>query len=378
MSSIRGITPMVTAWLVGIAQAAASATDAARVEKWRDAAWRDSTRLPSLRGGFACHIEYLLVPPDDELNQLRAEVPGKPEHPRKAELEQFEERLRGTPTIQRFVVYSAGDDRWRCCLDLGGVWIDSAVNRGLGWTLSRDDLNIFSLADDRQEGRDPRSERNLFATPLSRLMDGGFGECARGGLLPGPMEVRGDRWTFRAATPPLSEGAAPAFQVVFSGRWDEGLERGFVDELNMMMEPIYRDGFGSSIRFANWQVDPELGVWIAGSVESRFPDGRLDARYVFDGAAAIGEGGIDAILALPTPGSVDPVRGPATFRSIFDHRDASVKILRDGVPVPAGTINPAPGASSTRDRWLRPVGWFLFGSCLCLYVWLRLRRQSLT
>jgi hypothetical protein len=345
--------------------------DARVIERWIAQAWDASTHVPNLGAGFAFRIEYHLVPPDDELEQLRAEVPDKPEHPRAAELAQYEERLRGHPSTQKFAVFLASDDRWRCNQEIADTWIDAAVNGPLGWKLQAEALSIYPMnAAGQREAGDPRGTRNVFAATLSKLTDGGFGQAARGGLIPGPVSVKGDRWSFRAISKGDRDGA-PTQQIAFEGHWDQSLDRGFVDRMTFLEEHPVRDAFGNIVSFVSWHKDEQLGIWVAARAESHFPDGRLDAKWILEDPIPFGPGGIEALLELPKPNGTDPRRGQVAFRSIFDFRDRSVSNVESAKITRVGSIEHTASEKEIRNRWLRPAGWVLVAIAIAWFLRLR-------
>ena len=104
----------------------------ARLKSWLDRAWEEAQTLPSISdASLRWRVEDRFVPTQAELDALRKEVAGRPDHPKRPQLNIYERRLRDGPDVVHYELWLDGEDRWRLNTNfppgfLDGGYIDTA------------------------------------------------------------------------------------------------------------------------------------------------------------------------------------------------------------------------------------------------------------
>jgi hypothetical protein len=321
-------------------------------------------------------VEYHVVPPEAELEQLRRDVASRPEHPLKGQLAEYEKRRLGEWTTHRFTYFAESDERWRICMELFGAYQDSAVRGREAWQLDATHLRLFDLTRlGESSAVDPRRKSTVFKNHVSQLLDGGFAVGSGMGLRVADVRVKGDAWTFRA-NDAERPGAPASYEVRYEGRWDAAAGRGFCERMTLPSADMYQDGWGTVCELEGWRFDEVLGAWAASRATSRFPDGRVDATVVRESSVSLPPDGMEGVLREPKPAAIDTVRGKVAVRFIENFRDLSVSEATEAGTMKVGTIQYDFGARRSEREWLRPVGWALVAAAAGLLIWIRATRKG--
>lgn len=347
------------------------------VRAWFDAEWERSLKFPSF-DGYSIAFEtadHLPVDPD-EVARLRAQVKGKPEHPQFADLMQYEAMLKA-PVVNRFRVFSGGQDRWRFNADMqGGVWLDVAISDRASWNLTSDILRLF---DRSQEGIDLEqsvgSHTYTFMPILGRILWGGLTLGRQASLTPSDFRVAGDRWSVTLATKPESPPNV-TFHVVVEGRWDDSAKRGFAEALKVIKNGFAPEAVGESDRYLDWTYEPAAQRWLCRRIEQFDPKGKLLHVYRLLSIEPLPAGGLDAVLRAPEPTGEDVIRGPLTVRHFEDRASRKYRSVAGGVvsesrPLPMSSTPKRPSTS-----WLRPVGWTILAVLVVTFIAMKFRRAA--
>src|SRR5690606_18935375 len=135
----------------------------------------------------------------------------------------------------------------------------------LSWTLSHPELAVYSphrFPADRHY----HSYESGFAYQLGQLFYGGLNTLSGADMDPGTYAAGGD--VIRVTVGPTAGTSA---SIVL--RWDNQLERGFLEDLRF--ERAGGDFSGRRIRFSDWTLDPELQVWRADAATEYNHDGSI-------------------------------------------------------------------------------------------------------
>ncbi|MCL4740593.1 MAG: hypothetical protein KJZ54_00155 [Phycisphaerales bacterium] len=299
-----------------------------RLESWLSRAWEEAQTLPSIPdASLRWRVEDRYVPTQAELDALRNEVAGRPDHPKRPQLNIYERRLRDGPDVVHYELWLDGETRWRLNTNfppgfLDGGYIDTAWAPGSAWKLAPRGLTIAESSPETESAQTLLSSRSTFTSHVSRLLDGGMG-VARTMRLTERAEpvLDGTRWSVVASSEPIASGVRR--RVRFSGVWDRDADRGFVRAAEVIESPS-----NSQARWDidSWIYDDTLGRHVATTIRYR-ADG-VDQRIVFEGAGVIPKGGFDALTRTPRPGETDPIRGRVDPPAVRDHTRGTT-LLRD-------------------------------------------------
>jgi hypothetical protein len=178
-----------------------------------------------------------------------------------------------------------------------------------------------------------------------------------------PAELTGLKWSFVASMgPPLPE--EQRLRVRFAGRWDEGLERGFVENVEVVRSPTSTP---SRWQIEDWVYDDGIERHVATQIHYTAPG--FDRLIVYEGSEPDPPGGFRALTAVPTPGKEDVVRGRVDPPHVRDLRTGEVRV-RDAVSGEVVTRR-EPAASDRVDsegslwRW---IGIVLLGLVITLVI----------
>nr|MBP9899147.1 hypothetical protein [Gemmatimonadales bacterium] len=117
----------------------ASPPTESEVREWLGSECKSTMSLRDAEGKlFRWHIEYFYVPPTSQIQALREEVRGKPEHPKLKLLEKYEKRLKDGPFLDPIACYYIDSKTWRIVDDLAevvepGYFMDSAHTASESW-----------------------------------------------------------------------------------------------------------------------------------------------------------------------------------------------------------------------------------------------------
>lgn len=344
------------------------------VAEWLASEWKAAQQLPDLGGkGFRYKTEMYAVLSAAELRALESQVQNKPEHPRRHELLAEKGRAARGPDVFRTCIFSDGAG-WRYSFDSSSrSFIDAALTGSQAWQLTQDSL---SLADPlaARDHQNPQTwiagHESVFVLELGSLLHGGFSMGRVSQVVPGPIHVRDNRWSFEAAAPQMDGDGRPLFAVEFKGRWDDSAQRGFVESC-IITRHTDKKHLGSTTRYVDWKLAPELGLWVASRAEEVDPKGKVWRAIVFDGVLETRKSFVELTQA-PSPGWADPLRPLPNLTAVADYRTGTLTRTRedgteDSVALPGVERQASLG-------WIKAAGWILAVVCVvATAVWIRLR-----
>lgn len=337
-----------------------------RFAAWLEQAWTDAQELPQL-DGVVLRIRSTNVDQGapGELERLRADVSGRPDHPGRRRLDSLEQTALGLPYWSVMTVRLADSNRWRINFDDShGFFFDTALNDGVFWRFGANQLTIGE-ASAAPPGFEPESSLADFRQSIGFLRTGGFHLASSLGLTRDEavsMESQGV-FRFRAT----QQGGAV---VEFAGRWSEEVGRGFIDEFRLVKIPGAAGEERMSWVMRDWKFDLTLGDWIAARVEEFAADGRPIARWELVDANLEPPERLEELLEIPRWDGADPLRDPLTVRAVADHRDSGSKMSH----VEQGRLEPVSPASRTVGGIFGSVAWWWAIPPLVVLVVVRIRR----
>ncbi|MBX3402468.1 MAG: hypothetical protein KF699_03550 [Phycisphaeraceae bacterium] len=373
-------TLVLTACTVGPATIAAALdpTDE-QVRAWLASEAKRAARFdvpPSLVVQWTQEDYNTLTP--DELTSLRAEVAGKPYHPKRVLLDNAERQIRdGKQSVHMFWL-SDSRGRWRFGLEYPGQLVSDTVYdpSGQSWQRGNGTLKLFRARDVEAGGvvdQDPKAEELTFRPAIDRILFGSLGANSALGVRMQAVQVDGDRWVAEFFLP---TEAGRAGEMTITGRWSEEHKRGFVEQLEYA-RPRVPGHRGDRVRFYGWTHSPDADIWVATDIQ--FFDGlnRMERRYTSVDVRALSATDVRIALDVPTSGAVDTFRGVVRLSRRLDYPAGRDERLDPD----AGTIAESRtlrghGTSPAPDR-RRLLGWTVLGAISVIASLLICRRVGL-
>lgn len=329
--------------------------------------------------GISWRTEDLLYQTPEEISAMRARVEGRPEHPDRSELDSIERMIRNGPFVMKFRLFARNDSAWRHMNDQDGWFSDTIVSPGIAWSSNPRTLALYPADPGRRSaetgGHDPANTRKAFVFELSKFFHGRVDEDTLAGFTVAAPEVAGRQWVVQCVIDEPS--AQRRRKMVYSGEWDESLQRGFVRSwVTSLEQQGVPDIILGSETYDEWALDSVLDRWRATKVLLMKPDGRVWRRNVYEGPLELPEGGWKSVFEPPLHGDVvtDVFRGEIKPNKIFDFRThKGESISANGERVAFNIVPKGPSDSNT--KW-RIIGWVLLGSFAGAVVILVVRRRK--
>lgn len=329
-------------------------TDQSDIQAWFQSEWDAAARDYDLSGvKIRWRVDGLKVPPADEIARLRESVKGRPDHPEKGYLELIERRLRGEDLATRIQLWWLSDSEWRVSEDdgQGGYW-DRACTRGTCWSVTRDQLNIVSLAR-RPTGFDVHYDASptIASTKLdARLfLTGGLHSVAAMGSKVPILTRSDDGWVARCS------GRTNDLDCSIRVERPSTQDRWHITEVEIRVHGGSRPAGMWSCRSSDWQYDEVIARWVASKIVET--DSVTGVRtLVFDDAAAFSVEEGRMMFAVPDHQRADAVRGQWSFASVRDLREGAARYTQRSEK---GFVGVEPGATPAERsrRMLRYTGW---------------------
>lgn len=320
---------------------------------------------------FAYRVEFVYVPPAEDLEQMRRAVADRPEHPQRMELAHYERVLAGQAYTDSKVWRLKG--MWR----LSQSWEhkpnfpywDFARGRDGAWQLTEDSLTLASTDVGSVGGSAHASVSSGFTWETSLFQTGGITAAVANRVELAPVLDGDGRWTASGRRLDATGGAA----CTARGAWHRDRGWGTVEESEFSRLDAAGAVVGASRHLAtDWRYVPELKRGVAHEVLELREDGARDKRLTLAGITPFTSAEFEALTAVPKPGGVDPVRGRLTFTSISDERGDE----RRHASVEDGKVMwPSPAPEGRPSRGLRIAGWASAVFVIATIVLLRLRRS---
>lgn len=345
------------------------------VQAWFDREWNSPLVTPELVAGHMVRWreENLYVPPKAELDRLRKDVRGHPDHPERGLLARYEGTAAGNPNVFEFTFWSGGKDYWRLNDDQSGAdyakwggkrFDDKVVTHRHAWQMSPEQLAILSDSPIvTAPGYDIESDRAMVINSLTAKFHAGLPKFAKlaGLAAPPSVEVRGPKWSVRFEL----TGTNSASSYVIEGRWDEQAGRGFVEQI--ISKRAGKDEVDARTTYKSWKSTPVLNGWIAGTIESWQRSRGITRRSTYIACESVSQDEMRAMTRIPAFDGRDAIRGPTTFVSSWDFRGGQERYVTRS---PAFSNDPTgktivevkdPPAPGRLARLVRRTGWIAGG-----------------
>jgi hypothetical protein len=290
----------------------------------------------------------------------RAEVEGKPEHPRRSEIA-AQEHVRAHPELAfKTVLYYSSASAWRTQEEqpFSGVkYNDWAVGDGVLWNLDSRSLALADAAEDSsvERLRECVQVLRLLATQGISIL-GQVGSEA-----PIKVDEQGGSWTALVSYPTggraevsgtLDAGGSPLVARIRTFTAGSKAPAATFDALDRRQDPI----LGRTVTTRGVRA---VGVEVLDITLE--PGERVEAKEVA------------SVTRPPDPLGVDPIRGKLALTTINDLRAAERRISTRS---PAGWAEfRLPDADRSADR-LRWIGWAAAGAIVVTLVVIRFRSQA--
>jgi len=345
----------------------------AAVWEWLERAWREA---PTSLDAFAGHVVRYRTEWHNgrlsrtEIDRLKREVEGKPDHPARRRIEVAERRLRSGPDTTDCEIWVGPDGQWRKAetphYNEALSRTDRVVTPGHMWTMTSQHLSIFHpRRGEIPPGQDPRLTESNTLYELSGMMHGHVGYGWRVGETLASLRRDGGDWI-------ASSESDNGTSIVYRLRWDERLDRCFVESRTIVdAHEDFHDQIGQEHRYDDWAYDENVEKWIA-SVTGRYDGaGVLEHRVVWEGMEPLADGKFRELAKIPEIDGADSETGPVTVSKVYDYRPS-------GLSVTARTADgelaetPMPGAEPR--SLLRILGVVSIVGLLVLFAIVRARR----
>lgn len=331
--------------------------------------------------------EFHSFPSNAEMERLKREVPGHPDHPERNDLERFLRHQRGEPTVKPRTAWAVDANTWRLSEDLVGplfkpnAYWDKVVTPTHAFSLCHDTLTVMDPRDGYPPGQDLASlSGELFGNLFIFLM-GGLSQLQLNADAATVQAFDGQGWSIKVGY--LHRTPGQSGTVLVRGRWSAGDNRGFIEDISRIATTGSPQSSAKTevlVTATDWTRVLDTGVWLAGRVTMMGADGRIDKVYRFQSAEREDPATFRRMFEIPERGGVDPFRGTVLPISVFDMRTGKhVLNFPDGRQIvddiPSGGLSPAAGTSAQ----LRRVGWaiaaVLVAAMVALAGWRRHRSK---
>lgn len=340
------------------------------VRRWLDGEIERAKERPAITG-FAVRFDqlYHAEVTRAELEALKLEVVGKPDHPAHQKMAAHERRLSVGPDRRAWTVWFLSPERWRinktAQYPTGIPFTDHGRDRNDSWVLLDDSLVVID-AGKPPVSRDYAAEERIARMHLEAIFYAGFGR-GRGETALSDLVVNGEKWTIRSTTtiPPAS-----TFVLELAGRWDTDAGRGFVESRRITASP-FTETVGTRWEYARWRREPALDAWVSTRVDEIAPDGRVIESLEWQGVEPVSQKEVEAMIAVPDPLAADVLRGSLKVRQVSDYRE-NARVFK---AIDAdGTIQTRTLERESPQRNIQWVGWALASLIIAALVYVRVRR----
>jgi len=340
-------------------------------QEWFDALWASADKPLNLEWtSIAWTQEDAWLPPPAEIERLRREVPGKPDHPERFNLAVIEQKLAGkNPTGQfEFVFGKGGEFRLNHhSLSDPNDFYDKVLTKDAMWGLTHKGLAHFDVGS-KEPGYDLAAFANVAEQTYSYFLNGGLWTVRLNQMQPEPLVQNGNDLTIECTGGPQNKHATVVAQ------WDTGVSCGFIESIRFQ-SPDSNDESTDIVESSEWEYDTSLSRWAAKEIRSKRADGGVVHIWRRGIVGAVKAERFAALIRAPEADGVDPVRGKVTFKSIEDRRGSvrSTTALTDAGPVV--TAMP-PNANVSDSRWITRTGWIVAACLGASLVFFRLRSNA--
>ncbi|MBX3402480.1 MAG: hypothetical protein KF699_03610 [Phycisphaeraceae bacterium] len=340
-------------------------------QQWFDAEWERAGRKPEWEWiSIKWTQEDRWVPPQAEINRIRRDIAGKPDHPERLVLADLEKRLMGEFQVGEFAIWfgERGSLRFNHhSRTEPGDYFDRTITPQSVWGLTPRGLALLD-PDSSEPGYNFVAAAVGAEFIYSQFVDGGLGALRRAEVPKGSLKQSGDSLVIDCRGGPRIADAR-----VFA-RWDTALARGFIERIDIRWGS--EKSAGGTLHVSGWTLDSVLNCWAASEVHS-VPMGQAAGLLWKRGVTELVTRDRFADLCrVPSADGADVIRGPATFMVIEDRRSAHRQLTTIG---DGGTLaEPLPPLPHDSNRkWITITGWIVAASLAATLFFLRLRQGLL-
>ena len=361
----------IIAW-VACALVTSSAFAADDVETWFLRLWNESRAFPrelSQPLRFTYQTRELYVPSREQLEEMRMQVEGKPDHPLRHELGIYEKRARGEYATTSTEVILGNPVLWRLSRDIDygnerSFYVDTGQDGDAAWSLTDRQLKIADAVSP-PDGYGYARNIDEIRIQAQMFFFQGIGIGISGDLQPPLSFTRiGPSWTATITD------AGSVYR--YDGQWDEAFGEGRILTWTVVSSEKFPDTVGERLVFAEHRADPVSGYSVAGRVTLQRSDGAKDTEYVLLNCERVTPQIVKLAAQTPSLDRSDPRRGPLSVDSIYDHRPGARSLVR--LP-DTGQFVRTPSPIRQYDR-LRLAGWATLAGLVGIIVAVRISRLS--
>lgn len=298
-------------------------------EAWFRAAWE--APLPTIDD---MHLRVIVesheAPTRAELAAWRREIEGRPDHPRRRDIEIAERRLAHGPDVHTYDIWLGPDNQGRVNLtEANGYVFDVAVYGRNAWGYSPSQLTVALRDRIPPEYNYPAELRRVHRIVQSAIA-GGFsvGNAAYGmQIVDFTTTQNGENWTANVGFPDRG------MMLRLAGTFDAETGRGFATEARVTRSDESPDERGRFWRYGELATIHSHSL--ATVSEEYFSDGRLDLRYRIESPRPLERDELQRVTAIPDPSRHgDAVRGAIGSPTLVDHRPRSgpIRVIPDPDP----------------------------------------------
>ncbi len=371
-----------TTWITGFVLAACAALapvpavaradlDKAGITTWLEGRVAESQTdwyVPGLR--VQCVLEEPIRVTAAAAADLTEAVKGRPDHPGHAALREYAWEQAHGPANARHVFWMAGPGAWRWNTDFESATGKSFADNGCSgedlWTLTANQINIRA-AGAAQGAWTTSDGKVMSARAVLHLIwfSGLYSSSHDGDSHVSDVEVQGTSWR-----------ASVALQGGIEVRV-EGVERESAPVVTSVriVRAANTDWVGVRWQFSNWLRGPDAVAWLAGQCDEFDPQGRMRRRIRDVRFAVVSEAEVARLVAVPSVGRPDIVRGQLTsVQTVNDWRAGRFETL---ARQPDGTFS----ASALHDvagltRAWQWIGWVIGSTILLVFLLCRWGRRA--
>ncbi len=301
-----------------------------------------------------------------ELAAVQKEVEGKPDHPKRFELQAEILRVKNNGERTIYTVWRNDANNWRVNSDSPEQpdirFNDVYAGPDLAWQMNPRQLTVI----DPREGWPHEYELNTYLNaPLKYFLDLSAGGLARPKVAEARLKdvsLQGTSWSCIVEQ--------PNYALRVAGTWNEQLQRGFVSDTTVVKSTRQPDSVGRKRTFGTWNESSIPGLWIASKVTESNSNGRVFSEAQVEEIRPQKGNELAGLKQLPDPAGSDPIRGQITFFNVRDYRPG---VGKETYPRHVGAAPTVLEINPKETDRLRTVGWVVLGLLVVGLIGYRVR-----
>lgn len=352
-------------------------------EQWLKSEFERASQVPVL-GTMRVQIvkEAHWHPPEAEIARLLAEIEGRPDHPKRPEVLEYQRRLQGKPTTTKFTIWIPDAKSWRSSEDSSsatlppGFYQDFCSANKESFTLRADLLSIQQPLDNQSpdahslRGIDARAFRMASIPLFGYLRPATFGKASLEDIT-----CEGDRW--QAVARIRSPSGVLEMETRIEGEWSESGARGFHRKSVVVSQSRGEpSSLGQTVEVGPWERQEGSDQWVCRGVRISNARGELEEVYRVEAALAVSDSEVRSVLRAPREG-VDAFRGAVQPGVIVDRVKGQLTDTSPTGDRVVASLPPTTSSGAPKVPVWQWVGWGTLGCVIVSVVLVRLaRRQS--